>query len=400
MQRDLETRLSVVAQRGVVVVDPRQTYIEAEVQLDRLAAGAVLHPGTRLIGSKTMLGARAQVGPEGPATLVDTVLMDGARLDSGYAEGAVLLRDARAGANAHLRPGTLLEEQASTGHSVGLKQTVLGSFVTLGSLINFCDVLMTGGTSREDHSEVGSGFIHFNFTPWGSRGDKATPSLIGDAVLGVLLGQPRIFLGGAGGMVGPRVVGFGSVTAAGQVLRKDVADGRLVAQSTPDWDEKFQTGELARNQSRDHERVQKNVRYIAELVALRAWYREVRCARAPAEVRLVYERAIDVIEICIHERIKRLSDFLAERGIEPPSLIPEGADPPCPMLVTREQPYRDHVTWVKQLSDAEVQTLAQWLRTVSGRVISRNGLPAPIAISEGRAAVGTSLQRPFDGDAS
>ena len=31
-----------------------------------------------------------------------------------------------------------------------------------------------------EHTEVGSRFIHFNFTPRGQSGDKATPSLIGD----------------------------------------------------------------------------------------------------------------------------------------------------------------------------------------------------------------------------
>src|SRR5262249_61592058 len=107
-------------------------------------------------GPRALRGPGAEVGPEGPAVLRNTVLGERARVDSGYAEDAVLLRDARAGANAHLREGTLLEEQASTAHAVGLKHTILGSFVTLGSLINFCDVLMTGGTSREDHSEVGS----------------------------------------------------------------------------------------------------------------------------------------------------------------------------------------------------------------------------------------------------
>ena len=121
-----------------------------------------------------------------------------------------------------MREGTLLEERASTAHCVGLKQTILLSFATLGSLINFCDVLMAGGTSRRDHSEVGSGFIHFNFTPWGQAGDKATASLVGDVVGGVFLDRRRIFLGGAGGMIGPRSVGYGSIAGAGQVLRRDV----------------------------------------------------------------------------------------------------------------------------------------------------------------------------------
>ena len=75
------------------------------------------------------------------------------------------------GYNSHVRAGTILEEAASVAHTVGLKQTILFPFVTLGSLINFCDCLMAGGTGPKDHSEVGSSYIHFNFTP---NQDKAT----------------------------------------------------------------------------------------------------------------------------------------------------------------------------------------------------------------------------------
>ena len=51
-----------------------------------------------------------------------------------------------------------------------------------------------------DHTEVGSSYIHFNFTP---DGDKTTASLFGDVPRGVMLNQPPIFLGGQGGTVGP-----------------------------------------------------------------------------------------------------------------------------------------------------------------------------------------------------
>jgi UDP-N-acetylglucosamine/UDP-N-acetylgalactosamine diphosphorylase len=85
------------------------------------------------------------------------------------------------GLGGHVREACLLEEQANGAHCVGLKHTILFPFVTLGSLINFCDCLMAGGTSRKDHSEVGSSYIHFNFTP---EGDKTTASLIGDVPRG------------------------------------------------------------------------------------------------------------------------------------------------------------------------------------------------------------------------
>ncbi|MBV1862407.1 MAG: UDP-N-acetylglucosamine pyrophosphorylase, partial [Nannocystaceae bacterium] len=208
----LEQRLREFASRGVEIVDPRQTFIDADVVPDRVRPGAILHPGTRLHGSRTFLAEGSAVGTEGPATVRDAVFGPGASVASGYVEGAVLFDKASLGAAAHVRPGTILEEEASTAHCVGLKHTILLSFVTLGSLINFCDCLMAGGTSRRDHSEVGSGFIHFNFTPWGARGDKATPSLIGDVPRGVFLRESKIFLGGSAGLVGPGPVSYTHLT--------------------------------------------------------------------------------------------------------------------------------------------------------------------------------------------
>src|SRR6185312_5393534 len=155
-------QVQALLKRGVKMPDPAQVFVDEDVDPTRVHATAVLHPGTRLQGRRTWLGAGAQVGTEGPATLVDSVFGESASIASGYAKGVVLLRGASLGFAGHAREGTLLEEEASTAHAVGLKQTILLSFVTLGSLINFCDVLMAGGRSRKDHSEVGSGFIHFN----------------------------------------------------------------------------------------------------------------------------------------------------------------------------------------------------------------------------------------------
>jgi hypothetical protein len=364
---DLEGRLQRLVSGGVRIVDPRQTFVDEDVLPERILPGAVLHPGTRLHGRRTFLAAQTAVGYEGPATLQDTVLGPTAGIASGYAEGAVLLRGARAGANAHLREGTLLEEEASTAHGVGLKQTILLSFVTLGSLINFCDLLMAGGTSREDHSEVGSGFIHFNFTPWGRRGDKATPSLVGDVVHGVFLRQPRIFLGGAGGMVGPRSVGYGSIAAAGQVVRRDVGAGRLVVHRAPDLDVAVEQP----GGTKVDPILRRNVEYIAQLHALRAWYQQVRLPRSedPA-ARIVVGEAIANIELGIAERWKRLASFLGERGRKLPPLAPL-EPPPCPLPMAPSTV--EHVAWVKALSSAEVDALGAWLEEIAASVRARLG---------------------------
>jgi hypothetical protein len=319
--------------------------------------GAVLHPGTRLGGGRCWLGPGAAVGAEGPATLVDTVLDEGASVASGYASGAVLLRRASLGGNAHVRAGTLLEEQACTAHAVGLKQTILLSFVTLGSLINFCDCLMAGGTSRQDHSEVGSGYIHFNFTPWGERGDKATPSLIGDVPRGVFLRERRIFLGGTGGLVGPATVGYGAVAGAGQVVRTGIEENRLVLRSTPDVERELEPNHTDRVQPR----AVRNVRYVGQLFALREWYRQVRLPTTPQPRRPVIEEALVNLEVCIQERIKQLSRFLQERGVQAPGF--ELAEPPaCPWPV--DQVHEDHVVWVQGLEDDQVAAGRQWLEQI------------------------------------
>lgn len=367
-RESLEARLQALTDKGVTILDPRQTFIDADVDLDRIEPGATLFPGTRLHGPRTLLARRTSVGREGPAVLQDTALDEGAAVDSGFVKGAVLLRGARAGANAHIREGTLLEEAASTAHAVGLKHTILLGFVTVGSVVNLCDLLIAGGTGRSDHSEVGSGFIHFNFTPWGRRGDKATATLVGDVVEGVFLRSPRVFLGGAGGVVGPRRIGYGSVTGAGQVVRRDVLPGRMVVQASPEVDRGV--AELPADGWRGIK--QRNVEYIAQLKALEAWYTGVRLARLPAGdahriTRLVLTEAVATLGLCIAERLERLRAFLEERGqsLSHPVAL---ADPgPCP-IVSPGDATADYLEWLKSLPIEAVRAGMAWLSAIAAGV--------------------------------
>jgi UDP-N-acetylglucosamine/UDP-N-acetylgalactosamine diphosphorylase len=362
MPGNFEARLDVLEAQGVIILDRRQIYLDEAVDLSRIRAGAILYPGTRLIGSNTFVGVGAKIGLEGPAVLENTVIGENAEVASGFLKDAVMLRDARVGANAHIRVGTLLEEEASTGHAVGLKHTVLMSFVTFGSLINFCDGLLSGGRSRKEHTEVGSGFIHFNYTPRGRTGDKATPSLIGDVVHGVFLRQPRIFLGGLSGIVGPQKVGFGSFTVAGQVLRREVPPDRIVGDTGRSIDKEFHALDQF------PKRILKlNLEYIGQLAALQAWYRHVRLARIPIssqynDLRIVTQAAADLLSISIDERVQRLGQFLDERGVATP--VMRTTLPMCPLRIEPSSPYVDHVAWVSKLADSDVQLGISWLRTI------------------------------------
>ena len=165
------TLLEILKARGIKIPKPSSVEVGDDINVDRISADdVVIHPGCRLHGDSTLIASGARIGSEGPATVRNCLIGPGVELKSGYFEKAVFLEGAKLGFGAHVRGGTILEEQASTAHCVGLKQTILFPFVTLGSLINFCDCLMAGGTSRTNHSEVGSSFIHFNYTPQSGQG--------------------------------------------------------------------------------------------------------------------------------------------------------------------------------------------------------------------------------------
>lgn len=295
--------------RGVVIPSPFSLEVDDSVNPDLIAPGVILHAGCRIAGSKTCIGPGSELGREAPVALEDCQLGRKVELKGGFFSGATFLDGANMGSGAHVRPGTLLEEEAGGAHAVGFKQTIFLPFVTAGSLINFCDALMAGGTSRKNHSEIGSSYIHFNFTP---HQDKATPSLIGDVPRGVFLDQPPIFLGGQGGIVGPSRIAFGAVVPAGTILRQDILEERklFVPPAAAKEPRPFAVG-VYRGISRI---MVNNLTYIGNLWALKEWYRHVRAQTFSSDEfgRACYAGALAQIQECLKERIKRLGE-LAEK---------------------------------------------------------------------------------------
>jgi bifunctional UDP-N-acetylglucosamine pyrophosphorylase / glucosamine-1-phosphate N-acetyltransferase len=289
--------------KGVRIPNPESVEIGDDIRVDRVAGrGVTLFSGSKLYGSETLICEGAQIGFEAPVTIVNCYIGPQVALKGGYFQETAFLKGASCGLGAHVRSGTILEEQANVAHTVGLKQTILFPFVTLGSLINFCDCLMAGGTSRKNHSEVGSSYIHFNYTP---NQDKATPSLIGDVARGVMLNQSPIFLGGQGGLVGPCRLTYGTVVAAGSICRKDqLKENHLVIESSPKSARiAFKPGGY-RNLKRV---LSHNYNYIGNLIALRQWYQHIRqIFIGPDFPRELADGLIRTLDKGITERIKQL----------------------------------------------------------------------------------------------
>ena len=297
--------------KGVDIPNPLTIDLGDEVNIDHISGkGVRIYPGCRIYGKQTVISSGSQIGYEGPVTIDNCQLGHRVELKGGYFNKSVFLEKANMGSGAQVREGCILEEEANGAHCVGIKQTILFPFVTLGSLINFCDCLMAGGTSRKDHSEVGSSYIHFNFTP---DGDKTTASLIGDVPRGVMLNQPAIFLGGQGGIVGPLRMGYGNVVAANSVLRKDFTeDNKLIVGKTHSGKTiNFRPGAYPNIRHI----VENNIIYIANLMALEEWYIHVRRPFFDSQEfgRLIFAGLLDKLALAKKERMKRLQ-ILAEKA--------------------------------------------------------------------------------------
>jgi len=302
MDSESMKKIERLLQKGATIPNPHSIQVGDEVSLDRIAGdGVVIHTGCKILGEKTLIMPGVRLGDEGPVTVDDCQIGPNVELKCGVFQRSAFLEKASMGFGAQVREGCILEEEANGAHAVGLKETILFPFVTLGSLINFCDCLMAGGTSRRNHSEVGSSYIHFNYTP---NQDKATPSLIGDVPRGVMLNRPPIFLGGQGGLVGPVRVEYGTVIAAGVVCRKDVFEGGtlLIGGDPIDKDSKYYPGVYWYVKRP----VINNINYISNLIALKQWYVEVRSQFFKGEMdRMLYEGVLEKLDMAVGERITR-----------------------------------------------------------------------------------------------
>ena len=285
-------------------------YVSTDVSLAAIEPTAVIRQAT-LSGKDLSIAAGAVIGTSGHAEVSDCQIGPNVELGAGLYQGATLLNGVKVRGFAEIRPGTLLEEEVDIAHSVALKNTTFTACCVAGSLINFCDLFLTGGTSRKDHTEIGSGAIHYNFDP---RGDK-WGSLLG-SIRGVLLRSDPVFIGGTCGLIGPLEVGLGAVTAANCTIRRDVPANTLVATadravSIPNFD-RTAYGSLRRQ-------FRVTAKLVATLRALGAWYEFVRLPNTPLGERHLCEFALKRVGDQAQERIDRLAKIVAKLEVGAPA---------------------------------------------------------------------------------
>jgi bifunctional UDP-N-acetylglucosamine pyrophosphorylase/glucosamine-1-phosphate N-acetyltransferase len=191
---------------GVTIEDPATTYIEADV---RVGPDTVIHPGVHLQG-RTQIGAACELGPG--VRILDSTLGDRVTvLDHSLITGSRIASGARIGPFAHLRPETMVGEDARIGNFVELKKTALGK----GSKANHLAYL--GDARIGEGVNVGAGTITCNYD-----GRVKHQTVIDDGA----------FIGSDSQLVAPVRVGRGAYVAAGSSITEDVpADALGIARA-------------------------------------------------------------------------------------------------------------------------------------------------------------------------
>jgi len=228
-------RVERLSAKGVNILAPESVIVGEEVNPDNVEAEVVVGLGTKILGTETMIGAGTEI--HGAAIIKNSLIGRNCNLAAGEYADSVLLDKCSTVGWARVRGNSAWEEGSNSSHNVDTKMTLLGYKITLGSLINFCNVLMLGGTSPrlEVGAEVGSGTISFNFLPYGPTvGALIKPSTVVGSIESPFLvcdGAPTryAFIGGHCSIVAPVVIGLGTVVAAKSRVSPGIyADDKLI----------------------------------------------------------------------------------------------------------------------------------------------------------------------------
>jgi bifunctional UDP-N-acetylglucosamine pyrophosphorylase/glucosamine-1-phosphate N-acetyltransferase len=186
---------------GVTIVDPAATYIDPDVEI---GADTVIHPGV-IIEGRSRIGAACEIHAH--VTIADAEIGDNVTIKSfSVIAGSRIDRGASVGPFAHLRPETVVGEEAKIGNFVELKKTTVGPHSKASHLSYLGDATIGADVN------VGAGTITCNYD-----GERKHPTVIEDGA----------FIGSDSQLIAPVRVGKGAYVAAGSSITQDVPAGAL-----------------------------------------------------------------------------------------------------------------------------------------------------------------------------
>jgi bifunctional UDP-N-acetylglucosamine pyrophosphorylase/glucosamine-1-phosphate N-acetyltransferase len=186
---------------GVTIVDPATTYIDPRVDI---GADTVIHPGVVIEGS-SRIGRACEI--QAHVRLADVVVGDRVNINSFCViVESEIASGASVGPFVHIRPATVVGEDAKVGNFVELKKTSLGARSKVNHLSYVGDATVGADVN------VGAGTITCNYD-----GEKKSQTIIEDGA----------FIGSDSQLIAPVRIGKGAYVGAGSSITQDVPAGAL-----------------------------------------------------------------------------------------------------------------------------------------------------------------------------
>lgn len=201
------------AQKGVIIPDFDNTYIDCDAVIDR---GVTVEP-YNFIKGKTVIKQGAHLLPGN--YIENCIIGRGARVDSSRLYDSLVGADSTVGPFAYIRPNTVVGCSCRIGDFVELKNCVIGD----GSKVSHLTYIGDAELGKE--CNVGCGVVFANYD-----GKNKYKSVVGS----------RVFIGSNSNIVAPVNIADRAFIAAGSTLTADVpaqalAIARARQKNIPDW---------------------------------------------------------------------------------------------------------------------------------------------------------------------
>ncbi|MBP9146652.1 MAG: bifunctional UDP-N-acetylglucosamine diphosphorylase/glucosamine-1-phosphate N-acetyltransferase GlmU [Thermoanaerobaculia bacterium] len=203
----LERKARELQRGGVTLFAPERTAIEPESEI---APDSVVHADVALLGANRV--GTGSTLHQGVWMRDSTVGQDSVIEPYSVLDGATVGNGCRVGPFARLRPGTVLGDGARVGNFVEIKNSRLGRKAKAGHLAYL------GDAEVGDGANIGAGAVTCNYD-----GESKHRTEIG---AGAFIGSDTM-------LVAPVTIGAHATTGAGSVITRDVPDGALAVERSP-----------------------------------------------------------------------------------------------------------------------------------------------------------------------
>lgn len=201
-KRALQRKNEQLMDKGVIIIDPDNTYIEDDVDIQ---SASVIYPHTHIMGS-SQIAQDCVIEPH--CMIRDSKMNRDVKIKAGsYLEDVVIDSHTSIGPYARLRPQTRIGRHCKIGNFVEIKKSTLAENVKASHLTYL------GDAQVGSHTNIGCGTITCNYR----EDHKKYKTVIED----------HVFVGSDVQLVAPIKIGQGSIIGSGSTITKEVPPNSL-----------------------------------------------------------------------------------------------------------------------------------------------------------------------------